>query len=237
MTTLAQNFGEPPAITLHKVGLGAGRKEFPIANILRLWVGHGISLMGTAKSSVPRERQPAAAADAAAGPAFQNNKEGLSTPDKPWQEVESNTVVVLETQVDDLVPQAVGYLHDQLFAAGALDVFTQPVNMKKSRPGLLITVLCSPSHQSACETILFKETTTLGIRYRQQRRSVLDRQFKPVETPYGQVSMKLAYHPETKQLMNVHPEYEDCASLAFRYQVPWQTIYQAAMGTADAQIG
>ncbi|MGB8698365.1 MAG: nickel pincer cofactor biosynthesis protein LarC, partial [Thermosynechococcaceae cyanobacterium] len=86
---------------------------------------------------------------------------------------QSETVVLLETQLDDLSPQVVGYLYDTLFAAGALEVFTQAIGMKKSRPGLLLSVLCQPEQLGACEAILFRETTTLGIRRTVQQRTVL----------------------------------------------------------------
>jgi hypothetical protein len=216
VTTLAQQFGHPPAFTLHRVGLGAGFKDLAMANILRLWIG-------TVGSGVPGpELTQTTKSPAADDQAFPVPGRG---PETPSQE----TISVLETQVDDLIPQAVGYLYDRLFAVGAVDVFTQPVGMKKSRPGLLITVICPPECQTACETVLFTETTTLGIRHSQQQRTALHREFRTAETNYGPVSIKLAYHPITQSLLNAHPEYEDCATLAQRHQVPWQTVYQAAL--------
>ncbi|NJM64679.1 MAG: nickel pincer cofactor biosynthesis protein LarC [Acaryochloris sp. RU_4_1] len=137
------------------------------------------------------------------------------------------TVIVLETQIDDLNPQAVGYTFEALLAAGALDVFTQAVGMKKSRPGILLTVICHPQTVSACETVLFTETSTLGIRRSQQQRTPLDRQFTTVNTSYGPVQMKLAYHQQS--LVNVQPEYEDCARLAQTHGLPWRQIHQAAL--------
>jgi uncharacterized protein (TIGR00299 family) protein len=218
VTTLAQGFGEPPAVTLHRVGLGAGRKTLPVANILRLWVGPEVE---------PQSRQYAHEVEPAPSPLpGKKQSDDLWPPDTG---AASDRVVVLETQVDDLMPQAIGYVYDQLFKAGALDVFTQPVAMKKCRPGLLITVVCLPQNQADCETVLFTETTTLGIRHRQQPRTTLQRRFQTVETPYGQVSIKLAYHPHSQQLMNAQPEYEDCLALARRHQRPWQEVYQAAL--------
>lgn len=202
VAALAQAFGPPPAMYLQRVGLGAGRKDLPLPNILRLWVGG--------------ERPP-----------------GLQTPiPAPPQAITppgEETVVVLETQVDDMVPQVITYLYDQLFTAGALDVFTQAIAMKKSRPGLLVTVIAPVAATAACREVLFAETSTLGIRQRQQQRTVLRRDIQVIPTPHGQVSIKLAYHPQTGALLNVHPEYEDCATLARQHQLPWQTIYQAAL--------
>jgi hypothetical protein len=259
VTTLAQKFGEPPPMTLHKVGLGAGRRDLPVANILRLWVGQGQG-QETHPTNPPQEAEPATppsprgepsvegvhGALAASLPPVRTGEESGTAPgDLVWSHDDAPpaqedgedyangaaqaTVVVLETQVDDLIPQAVGHLYDQLLEAGALDVFTQPVAMKKCRPGLLITVLCLPQHQAECETILFTETTTLGIRHRQQPRTTLRRRFETVNTPYGQVAIKLAYHPHHQHLLNVQPEYEDCLALARSHQRPWQEVYQAAL--------
>lgn len=138
------------------------------------------------------------------------------------------TIMVLETHCDDLNPQAIGYLFEQLLAAGALDVFTTAIGMKKSRPGILLTVLCHPSQMSSCQQILFQETTTLGIRVSPQTRTILARQFHRVTTPYGEVTIKCAYDHQGN-LYNLHPEFEDCATLARQSHQPWQVIYQAAI--------
>jgi uncharacterized protein (DUF111 family) len=139
-------------------------------------------------------------------------------------------VAVLETQIDDLSPQAIAYCCDQLFAAGALDVFTQPITMKKSRLGVLLTVICPPTHITACETLLFQETTTLGIRRTLQNRSILRRELRTLETPYGSVQIKLAW--QGQQLSNLQPEYEDCAELARQHHLPWRQVYQTALELA-----
>ncbi len=246
VTILAQRFGPPPALTLEQVGLGAGQKDLSIANILRLWVGKETSpAPEPAFSSQTRPpvqssegQQHHAHSDGSMGqtlslPPTPSSPETLPvapTPSSPQGcPAGQETIVVLETQVDDLLPQAVGHLYDQLFAVGALDVFSQPVAMKKSRPGILITVLCRPEQQASCEMVLFAETTTLGIRHRRQERTVLRREFNSLQTGFGPVTLKLAYHPLTGQLMNAHPEYEDCAALARRHQVSWQSVYQAAL--------
>jgi pyridinium-3,5-bisthiocarboxylic acid mononucleotide nickel chelatase len=137
------------------------------------------------------------------------------------------TIVLLETQLDDLSPQVVGYLFDTLLSAGAVDVFTQAIGMKKSRPGILLSVLCPPSLVDVCESILFRETTTLGIRRLIQQRSVLPRQIESVETPLGIVRMKVAR--EGDRIVNVHPEYEDCARLAQQHNTPLKNVQQMAL--------
>jgi pyridinium-3,5-bisthiocarboxylic acid mononucleotide nickel chelatase len=137
---------------------------------------------------------------------------------------------LLETQVDDLNPQIVGYLFDRLLAAGAVDVFSQPVAMKKSRPAILLTTICHLEKIGICEQIIFRETTTLGIRRSRQERSILPRQIQTVETTYGAVRVKVATSNLSNQseIWNIQPEYADCAALADQHQVPWQTIHDAA---------
>ncbi|NMF83678.1 nickel pincer cofactor biosynthesis protein LarC [Nodosilinea sp. P-1105] len=209
VTTLAQEFGSPPAMVLERVGLGAGGKALPMPNVLRLWLGRAVNPSSPQPGAKPVELPPP---------------------------VPQETIILLETQVDDMVPQTVGYLHERLFAAGAVDVFTQPVAMKKNRPGLLITVLCLPEIETLCTDILFKETPTLGVRRQEQQRTVLRRDIRPITTPYGTVAIKLAYHPHTQALVNAHPEYEDCAKLARHYDIPWKTVYQTALSTWQQQM-
>ncbi|MBD2426114.1 nickel pincer cofactor biosynthesis protein LarC [Phormidium sp. FACHB-1136] len=218
VAALAQGFGEPPTMTLNRVGLGAGQKDFPQANILRLWVGTVTDRRGEVSSTAPPS-------DIQKSNVQKNDVQQSNTPPN------TETIAVLETQVDDMVPQAMGYLYDRLFEAGALDVFAQPIAMKKSRPGLLITVLCHPDTEARCTDILFAETPTLGIRHRQQQRTILKRDFQTLETPYGPITLKVAYHPSTQAVLNVHPEYEDCAALAQQCGVPWQVVYHTALGS------
>jgi pyridinium-3,5-bisthiocarboxylic acid mononucleotide nickel chelatase len=145
-----------------------------------------------------------------------------SSGDRPQE-----TIALLETQLDDLSPQVVGYLFDTLLSAGAVDVFTQAIGMKKSRPGILLSVLCPTNLIEACESILFRETTTLGIRRSIQQRTVLPRQIESVETPLGLVRVKVAR--EGDRIVNVHPEYEDCARLAQQHNIPLKDVQQMAL--------
>lgn len=142
----------------------------------------------------------------------------------------SDRVCVLETQLDDTTPQVIGYTCDRLFDVGALDVFTQPVQMKKSRPGILLTVICSPEIQGICEQVIFQETTTLGIRQRIQPRSVLSRRFETVTVDGQTVRLKIA-SDASGAIVNVQPEYEDVAAIARQQQRPWQQVHEQARQT------
>jgi uncharacterized protein (DUF111 family) len=144
--------------------------------------------------------------------------------------------MVLETQVDDLSPQAIGYVYERLLAVGALDVFTQNVTMKKSRPGHLITVIVYPEMAATCEQILLRETTTLGVRRIPQIRLRLQRQLVSVTTPLGIVRMKLAFLPGQNQLLKAHPEYEDCAAIAQAHDLPWREVHTLAMTCWQQQM-
>ncbi|MFM7372813.1 MAG: nickel insertion protein, partial [Sphaerospermopsis kisseleviana] len=105
------------------------------------------------------------------------------------------------------------------------------IGMKKSRPGLLLTVICHPENLAICEEILFRETTTLGIRRTTQQRRILQREIQQVETPYGKVAVKVAWKGEAtaKVITNVQPEYEDCADLARKHNIPWREIQRLAL--------
>ena len=138
----------------------------------------------------------------------------------------TETVALLETQIDDLNPQVIGYTFDRLFEAGALDVFSQPVTMKSNRPGTLVSVICPTHLVDDCEGILFEETSTLGIRRSLQQRSVLPREMMRVETAYGSVQMKVARRHG--QVVNAQPEFRDCVQLAKQAHVPVQEVWMAA---------
>ncbi len=141
------------------------------------------------------------------------------------------TIQVLSTQIDDLNPQAIGYIFELLFQAGAVDVFTQSIGMKKSRPGILLTVICPFDRVTECEQVIFRETSTLGIRRSEQTRSILPREIESVTTKYGTVRVKIArnnLHGDNR-ILNIQPEYEDCAALAQKHQVPWKEIYQIVL--------
>lgn len=118
-----------------------------------------------------------------------------------------------------------------MFEAGAVDVFTSAIGMKKSRPGILLTVICPPDLVCVCERIIFRETTTLGIRHLTQERTILHREIHWVQTAYGKVRVKVASQAEGEnhQILNIQPEYEDCAELARKHDIPWRVVHQMAL--------
>ena len=186
LSTLAQ-FGSLPAMTVERTGYGAGKKDLPLANLLRVVVG--------------------------------------TTPDQ--MHINHEHVTVLEANIDDLNPEIYGYVMDQLFAAGALDVTLMPVQMKKNRPGVLLSVLTRPEQENTLTQILFRETSTLGIRKFQAEKLMLSRRHVTVSTPYGSARVKLG--EADNQTLNAAPEYEDCRTLAQSSGLPLKEIYTAVM--------
>ncbi len=143
----------------------------------------------------------------------------------------TETLVMLETNIDDLNPQVYDYLMERLFAGEALDVTLTPLQMKKNRPGTKVSVLCRPEQSGKLEAILFAETSTLGIRRQLVERHALPRSFQTVETPYGAVRLKLAEWEHGR--WRAVPEYEDCKRLAEATGAPINEIYWAALALAS----
>jgi uncharacterized protein (TIGR00299 family) protein len=137
------------------------------------------------------------------------------------------TISVLEANLDDLNPQVFGYVMDRLLEAGALDVFGIPVQMKKNRPGTLLTILAKPEDADQLAQIVFSETTTLGVRRREEKRQVLARRWQNVSTRFGDVRIKIASLNGT--VTSYAPEYEDCRRIAVEHRVPLKAVMQEAM--------
>jgi pyridinium-3,5-bisthiocarboxylic acid mononucleotide nickel chelatase len=205
--TLASRFGAFPAMRVEKAGYGAGSRNFEKhPNVLRLSVGEAI-----------------AEADAAGDVSAENGRAAAT-----------DVVRVIEANIDDATPQLLGYVQERLMAAGALDVFCTPIQMKKSRPGTLLTVLARPANEANLADILFAESTTLGVRIREERRRVLERRTVPVQTPWGEVRVKVAH--VGGEVRNAAPEFEDCRRLAAAHHIPLKQVIQAAMSSwAEAE--
>jgi uncharacterized protein (TIGR00299 family) protein len=141
-------------------------------------------------------------------------------------------ISVIEANLDDMNPQIYGYFLEKALAAGALDVYTTPVQMKKNRPGTLLTLLCKPQDTNSLMSLVFAETTTFGARtYRAQRRT-LPRESVNVHTQFGDVRVKLSR--VNGRILHVAPEFEDCRRLAVENNVPLQRVFNEAMRSYDA---
>jgi len=136
-------------------------------------------------------------------------------------------VVVIEAEIDDMNPQIFGVLIDQLLGEGALDVFYTSIQMKKNRPGTLLSIVAPPAARERLTSTVFRETTTIGVRFREMDRECLDRETIAVETPFGRVGIKVARR--NGEVMNASPEFDDCARLAAESGRPVKDIHAAAM--------
>ena len=198
VSVLASRFGNFPRIKPLKTGYGAGSRNFKnVPNVVRLTIGE----------TLPTET------DAVPGTSIH----GAATEE----------ITILEANVDDMSPQVFGYVMERAFAQGALDVFGSAVQMKKNRPGTLLTVLCRPGDAQALTKMIFAETTSLGIRMRQETRATLTRRHVSVQTKWGDVRMKLANL--NGSISNYAPEYEDCRRIAEQQQVPLKAVMQEAI--------
>jgi uncharacterized protein (TIGR00299 family) protein len=143
---------------------------------------------------------------------------------------DTDTVTVLEFAIDDASPQVLAHAMELALEHGALDVAATPATMKKGRLGTQLTVLCKPDDAEALAELLFRETTTLGMRRREEQRLILDRRIEPVTTEYGVIRVKVA--SAGAQSFNTMPEYEDCRRAAREYGVPIRKVMQAALAAA-----
>ncbi|MCL5104828.1 MAG: nickel pincer cofactor biosynthesis protein LarC [Armatimonadetes bacterium] len=140
---------------------------------------------------------------------------------------EHDEVAVLETNIDDLSPQVYEVVMERLFAAGALDVYLTPIQMKKNRPATLLSVMCAPDAVGSMSDIIFEETSTIGIRLDTRKRMCLPREVVTVETKYGPINVKVARRGG--EPINVQPEYEDCKAAAAKHAVPVKAVRDAAV--------
>lgn len=202
VATLCDAFGPQPGMIVSAIGYGAGMADLEgQPNVLRIMVGEEVGDR--------RGKEEGAQAGVPVLPGFDEE------------------IAVIEANLDDMNPQIYGYFLEKALGAGALDVYTTPVQMKKNRPGTLLTVLCKPGDTNALMELIFAETTTFGVRtYRAQRR-VLPREWVNVQTEFGEVRVKVSR--VNGRVLHVAPEFEDCRKLAAEKDVPLQSVIASAM--------
>jgi uncharacterized protein (TIGR00299 family) protein len=194
--TLCSGFLPLPPMIIERIGYGAGSKDFDHPNIVRAFKGKltGSKLLSTSSDACFRENL-------------------LAEP-----------LEIMEANIDDLNPEIYNYVLERLFSSGALDVYFTPIQMKKNRPAVKITVLANPQKSYQLGQILLQETTTLGYRRQSAEKIMLPREQTLVETPWGPVRVKLAGQPP--HYHNIAPEYDDCLRIARQQGIPLKKIYQ-----------
>jgi len=201
LAEFAEGFGPMQNLVAEKTGFGLGTRENQTRpNVLRAVLGKA-SAVHSPKSKV----------------------ETTSSPGPDW---ETDVIVVLETNLDDTNPEMLGYFVETALAAGALDVFYTPVQMKKNRPGVLLTVLCVESEADKFSEMILCETGAFGVRRTVAERRKLRREFIEVKTPFGKITVKLGTFNE--KVVHAAPEFESCKKLAARARVPLKQVYEAA---------
>ncbi|MBV9926886.1 MAG: nickel pincer cofactor biosynthesis protein LarC [Acidobacteria bacterium] len=194
LTTVCEEFGPMPRMSIGATGYGAGGREYKnFPNVLRVLIG-------------------------------ESDKAGETPPGVSAQVDEE--LLMVETNVDDVSPQVLGYLLEKALEGGALDCFHTPVQMKKSRPGVLVSILCRPSDAGAMRELLFAETPTLGVRTYAVTRRALEREAVTVETEFGTIAVKVARREG--RAVGATPEYEDCRAAARAHNVPLRVVQEAA---------
>jgi uncharacterized protein (TIGR00299 family) protein len=218
LRALEVRFEPLPPMTLSSTGYGAGARDLHrAANVVRLSVGESVAIARPTSASTGL-------------PASAPTGWPTSAPDSPaqmWDVTNADTVTVLEANLDDMNPQLFSYVQQKLLSAGALDAFGVPVQMKKGRPGIVFTVLALPHDAETLARILLTETTTLGVRMRQEQRRILDREHVTVESPWGPIRVKLGRL--RGEVLNCAPEFEDCRRIAEANSVPLKTVLQEAL--------
>ncbi|MCD6256961.1 nickel pincer cofactor biosynthesis protein LarC [Candidatus Aerophobetes bacterium] len=193
LTGFSSGYGSLPLMKLEVIGYGAGEKDLPSPNLLRVLIG-----------------------------------------EKSIQSEQEDWVSVLETNIDDMNPEFYDYLIDFLLKKGALDVFLTPIQMKKSRPGMLLSVICYEKKQKEIIDTIFSETSTFGIRISRLRREKLKREIKNLKTSLGNIRVKLGILDG--KIVSVSPEYEDCKKIALERKIPLKRVYELVKMEAGSLI-
>jgi len=188
ITTLAENFGQMPPMKIDNIGYGAGQRDLPIPNLLRVWLG--------------------------------------ILKDAYQQDV----VSLIQTNIDDMNPEFYEHIADRLFSEGALDVFLTPIQMKRTRPATMLSVITDEEKTERMLELIFDETTTLGVRISEIKRRKLNREKRKIPTKYGKIEVKIGKLDGL--VKNISPSYEECRKIATRLNIPLKKVYQEVKQTA-----
>lgn len=216
VTALAEGYERPP-IAVQSVGYGFGTRQMPWPNCLRLWIG----------APITHAAHQSPFADDAPTSLSVGTFSDLAATDE--------AEVLLETNIDDMTPEALAYSLERLFAAGALDAWFVPITMKKSRPAVQLSAICREGDRRAVTTTMLRETTTFGVRAIPITREKVDRRWETVETQWGPVRVKIKEWEGAS--LDAVPEYEQVAALARAADVPFREVYAAAAEAGRQFVG
>jgi len=211
IATVCREFGNLPEMTVEKTAYGAGTRDYQgFPNVLRL-------MLGDISSAKPPGSEGA-------------EKSSAKTQDqKP--NTESRKVLQLETNLDDVSPEILGYVMEKAFELGALDFWFTPIQMKKNRPATLVSLLCKGSDKGKFIGLLVRETTTLGVRIKEIERTCLSREISTVKTKFGQIPVKIARFGT--EIVNIKPEFETLKEIAKRENLPLCEVFAEIQKSID----
>lgn len=196
ITTMAQSFGGLPPMAIEKIGYGAGARDLPIPNLLRISIGV---------------------------------KEILE------KEYAEDIVTVIETNIDDMNPEFYDHIMTKLFEKGALDVFLTPIHMKRNRPAIMLSAIVPHNRVKDILSVIFDETTTLGVRISEVKRKKVFREIRQVNTKFGKLRVKVSLIDN--KIKNITPEYEDCERIAREHHIPIKEVYEEVQNSIRKDRG
>ncbi|HBO84697.1 MAG TPA: nickel pincer cofactor biosynthesis protein LarC [Deltaproteobacteria bacterium] len=206
--TLAEDFGNMPDMVICMTGYGVGDNDFKeIPNLLRI-------IIGEIKGHPAQRGQGSGRVPSGCG--------------------QEERLIMLETDIDDMNPQIYEYVMEKLFNEGALDVFLTPIQMKKGRPAVLLNCLCEEDKKDKLLEIIFRETSSIGIRIYPVDRHCLERKIEKVATKYGKINVKVSYF--NGKAVNIQPEYEDCKKIAREKKVPLKAVLLEAQKEGSMRV-
>ncbi len=212
IATLCSEFGKIPKMKLEKVAYGAGKRDYQnFPNVLRLLLGEEVEN--------PEEKNISVLIDSKA---TEISEDTVKTGEEVKTDEELETLILLETNVDDVSPEVLGFLMEKAHKLGALDCWFTPIQMKKSRPGVMISILCEKGREDEFARLLYGETSTLGIRFYETKRRSLRRKIVSFRSKYGDVDVKISY--SDGQIIGFKPEYEQIREIALKLNKPFKQI-------------
>ncbi len=202
ISTLSETYGEINDLQTEKIGYGAGTRDYEdFPNAIRLMIG---------EISPQRHRDTE----------FDFSKTENQSP-------ETNTLILLETNLDDISPQVLGFVMDRAFEFGAIDCWFTPIQMKKNRPATMISILCNPENRGKLTELLYVETTTLGVRVREIERECLERKFVKISTQFGEIDVKIGLLDGKR--VNAMPEFDQLKRIAIENNIPLKELKEEVL--------
>jgi len=210
IATVCDEFGQIPEMKIERTAYGAGTRDYEnFPNVLRLMIGEAENQLRITNYELRNE--------------------------DPRPKTENQKLILLETNIDDLSPQILGYVMERAFELGALDCWFTPIQMKKNRPATMISILCAKEIKEILTELLYTETSTLGVRIKEVERNCLPRETVKTETEFGAVDVKVARYKN--KIVNAKPEYDQIREIALQSKKSLREVEREVLKNLEKQIG